>query len=164
MGRLVSINPAPSPGLTIEEGELSFTVATQAELDAHTGDTSAAHAASAISYAGATGISATDVEAALDEVALEAKVKEFEFEFLTNESQTVVVGRAVTLNSIAALAGSGRAEATIDYRISTDNGATWGSYSTAYNETIAANSVLQVRCVGLTGSNAVSATILATRS
>jgi hypothetical protein len=53
-------------------------VATQAELDAvdtliddHIADTSGAHAASAISYAGGTGMSATDVEAAIDELATE---------------------------------------------------------------------------------------------
>ena len=51
----------------------SFTadMATQAELDAHVSDSSAAHAASAISYAGGTGMSATDVEAAIDELATE---------------------------------------------------------------------------------------------
>jgi len=54
----------PSPGFAVD-------MATQAELDAHINDTSAAHAASAISYAGGTGISSTDVEAALDELATE---------------------------------------------------------------------------------------------
>ncbi len=39
-----------------------------AAIAAHTGDTSAAHAASAISYAGSTNLSSTDVEAALDEL------------------------------------------------------------------------------------------------
>lgn len=39
--------------------------------DAHIVDATAAHAASAISYAGGTGISATDVEAAIDELANE---------------------------------------------------------------------------------------------
>jgi hypothetical protein len=38
-------------------------------LEAHLGDASGAHAASAISYVGGTGISATDVEAAIDELA-----------------------------------------------------------------------------------------------
>jgi hypothetical protein len=40
-------------------------------LDAHIVDTSDAHDASAISYAGGTGMSATDVEAAIDELATE---------------------------------------------------------------------------------------------
>lgn len=40
-------------------------------FQAHLLDTSAAHAASAISYAGGTGMSATDVEAAIDELATE---------------------------------------------------------------------------------------------
>jgi hypothetical protein len=39
--------------------------------DAHIVDTSAAHAASAISYTGGTGMSATDVESAIDELANE---------------------------------------------------------------------------------------------
>lgn len=55
----------------ITEAKLSFDPATQAELDAHLNDTSDAHDASAISYAGGTGISATDVEAAIDELATE---------------------------------------------------------------------------------------------
>ncbi len=46
-------------------------MATQAELDAHVNDTTDAHDASAISYAGGTGMSATDVEAAIDELATE---------------------------------------------------------------------------------------------
>lgn len=40
-------------------------------LAAHLADTTAAHAASAISYAGGTGMSATDVEGAIDELATE---------------------------------------------------------------------------------------------
>src|SRR5690606_1139895 len=46
-------------------------VATDTELHAHITDASDAHDASAISYAGGTGMSATDVEAALDELATE---------------------------------------------------------------------------------------------
>lgn len=40
-------------------------------MASHTGDTSDAHDASAISYAGGSGMSATDVEAAIDELATE---------------------------------------------------------------------------------------------
>lgn len=54
----------PDPGFAAD-------MATQAELDAHVSDPTAAHAASAISYAGGTGMSATDVEAAVDELATE---------------------------------------------------------------------------------------------
>lgn len=43
----------------------------QEEFDTHIADTSDAHDASAISYAGGTGMSATDVEAAIDELATE---------------------------------------------------------------------------------------------
>lgn len=56
---------------SITEDRLSFDVATQVELDAHIADTVDAHDASAISYAGGTGMSATDVEAAIDELANE---------------------------------------------------------------------------------------------
>lgn len=54
----------PNPGFAAD-------MATQAELDAHINDTTDAHDASAISYAGGTGMSATDVEAAIDELATE---------------------------------------------------------------------------------------------
>lgn len=49
-------------------------VAAEAGLAAHLADMTAAHAASAISYAGGTNMSATDVEAALDELANEKSV------------------------------------------------------------------------------------------
>lgn len=45
--------------------------AVQASIDAHISDAVDAHDASAISYAGGTGMSATDVEAAIDELATE---------------------------------------------------------------------------------------------
>lgn len=54
----------PNPGFAAD-------MATQAELDAHVNDTTDAHDATAISYAGGTGLSATDVEGALDELATE---------------------------------------------------------------------------------------------
>ena len=46
-------------------------IAAQGTADAHIADTTAAHAAASISYAGGTGMSATDVEAAIDELATE---------------------------------------------------------------------------------------------
>lgn len=49
----------------------SLTSSTTTNLNAHLNDTSDAHDASAISYAGGTGISATDVEGAIDELANE---------------------------------------------------------------------------------------------
>jgi hypothetical protein len=55
----------PNPGFAAD-------MATQAELDAHTGDTSDAHDASAISFTPAGSIAATDVQAAIEEVASEA--------------------------------------------------------------------------------------------
>lgn len=48
---------------------------TQSGLAAHTGDTTDAHDASAISYAGSSGLLAADVEAALDELDLEKAPK-----------------------------------------------------------------------------------------
>jgi len=57
-------------GITI--AKLSFDPATQAELDAHVNDTSAAHAASAIGFTPTGSIASTDVQAAIAEVASEA--------------------------------------------------------------------------------------------
>ena len=57
---------------TIVTGDLAFDVATQAELDAHVNDTTDAHDASAISFSPTGSIAATDVQAAVAEVALEA--------------------------------------------------------------------------------------------
>lgn len=54
----------PNPGFAVD-------MATQAELDAHVNDPADAHDAAAVSYQGATGIAATDVEGALDELAAE---------------------------------------------------------------------------------------------
>jgi hypothetical protein len=52
--------------------DLGFDPATQAELDAHVNDSSAAHAASAIGFAPAGGIAATDVQAAIVEALTDA--------------------------------------------------------------------------------------------
>lgn len=54
----------PNPSFAVD-------MATQAELDAHLNDISDAHDATAISYAGSTTLSSTDVEAALDELDTE---------------------------------------------------------------------------------------------
>lgn len=61
---------------TIDDGavtpsKLSFDPATQTELDAHVNDTTDAHDASAISFSPTGSISATDVQAAIAEVASE---------------------------------------------------------------------------------------------
>lgn len=55
----------PNPAFAVD-------MATQAELDAHTGDTTAAHAASAIAFTPHGSIGATDVQAAIQEVRDEA--------------------------------------------------------------------------------------------
>ena len=62
---------APADFATAAQGALADTALQSADLDAHTGDTSDAHDASAVSYAGSAGLAATDVEAALDELDTE---------------------------------------------------------------------------------------------
>lgn len=59
------------PGNSTEETEW-VDVATQAELDAHVNDSSAAHAASAISFTAGGTIAGTDVQTAVAEVATDA--------------------------------------------------------------------------------------------
>lgn len=86
LGGVISVRPIGSTGTSgAASAALTFTVGVTAvdlavtlgassdgaALAAHTGDTSDAHDASAISYAGGTGLSATDVEAAIDELATE---------------------------------------------------------------------------------------------
>jgi hypothetical protein len=53
--------------------------ASKTELETHTGKSSGAHAASAISYAGNAGMSATDIEGAIDELAGEVDIETFTF-------------------------------------------------------------------------------------
>ena len=73
-------------------------VATQVELDAHTADAVAAHAASAISFTPAGTVAATDVQAAVAEVASEAATN-----LATHEADTTSVhGIANTANLYAA--------------------------------------------------------------
>jgi hypothetical protein len=86
MGGTITVRPVGSTGTSnAASATLTFTVGVTAvdlavtigassdgsALLAHTTDPTDAHDASAISYAGGTGLSATDVEAALDELATE---------------------------------------------------------------------------------------------
>ena len=57
--------------LDTEKASTGSVTTVQTNLDNHTGDTTAAHAASAISYAGSTNLAADDVEEALDELDAE---------------------------------------------------------------------------------------------
>ncbi len=52
----------------VTEAKLSFTPATQSSIDDHVSDATAAHAASAISYAGSADLASSNVESALDEL------------------------------------------------------------------------------------------------
>lgn len=70
---------------SITVAKLAFDPATQAELDAHTGATSAAHAASAITFTPTGSISATNVQDAIAEVV--------------NETPTVVGGAGVGIST-----------------------------------------------------------------
>jgi WD40 repeat protein len=56
----------------VTAAKVAADVATQAELDAHTGDTTNAHAASAIGFTPTGTVAASDVQAAIAEVATEA--------------------------------------------------------------------------------------------
>ena len=56
----------------VTAAKVASDVATQAELDAHVADTTAAHAAAAISFTPGGTVAATDVQAAIAEVASEA--------------------------------------------------------------------------------------------
>lgn len=78
--------------------ELSAGIATaNSNLTAHLNDTSDAHDASAISYAGGTGMSATDVEAAIDELANEkANLAGGTFTGAINEKGFTVAAHATT--------------------------------------------------------------------
>lgn len=84
-------------------------MATQAELDAHISDSSAAHAASAISYAGGTGMSATDVETAIDELATEKQnaTKTYTFQTVHTFAVAGAIGASDTLPTffVAEMAG-----------------------------------------------------------
>jgi hypothetical protein len=72
LAALVTVDGAGS-GLDADllDGQSSAFYATASSVSDHINDTTAAHAASAISYGGGTGMSATDVEAAIDELATE---------------------------------------------------------------------------------------------
>lgn len=89
---------------------LETTTGSQAKVDAHVNDASAAHAASAISYNGGTGVSATDVEGALDELATEKLDASAHAALVHTAAQPVTVKDAdesYTRPAIRFIAGSG---------------------------------------------------------
>lgn len=80
----ITVDPSEFSDGSIPLAKLDTDVATQAELDNHLNDLTA-HAASAIGYSGGTGLSATDVEAAIDELANE-KADLADVEFIADSS------------------------------------------------------------------------------
>lgn len=91
-GAGISVNAA-DPANPVVTAEV-----TQAELDAHTGDTSGAHAATAIAFTPAGTIAATTVQAAIEEVASEGAA----VDVVSNVATSTILGRVT--------AGSGDSE------------------------------------------------------
>jgi hypothetical protein len=90
--------------LDSEKASTGSVTTVQTNLDNHTGDTTDAHDASAISYAGATGLAATDVEAALDELDSE-KATPAQITTAINNLIDSAPGTLDTLNELAAALG-----------------------------------------------------------
>jgi hypothetical protein len=67
----------------------AISAASVAELEAHTGKAAGAHAATAISYAGNAGMSATDVETAIDELAGEVDLETYTWNFQPAGAETI---------------------------------------------------------------------------
>lgn len=84
-----------------ESAGVESDTAALAALTSHLNDTSDAHDASAISYAGGTGMSATDVEAAIDELANEKADAAVAINAQTGTSYTLVLGDASKLITVS---------------------------------------------------------------
>jgi hypothetical protein len=67
----------------------AISAASIAELEAHTGKAAGAHAATAISYGGNAGMSATTVEAAIDELASEVDREPYTWNFQPAGAETI---------------------------------------------------------------------------
>lgn len=78
-------------------------MATQAELDAHINDTTDAHDASAVSFTPAGSITATDVQAAIEEVAAGGGGGGHDFDYETRSSNTILgtgdVGKVIDITA-----------------------------------------------------------------
>lgn len=77
-------------------------LATQAELDAHVNDTTAAHAASAISFTATGGVAATDVQAAIAELDTEKSGTGHTHTLTVQDEGVSLSTSATTLNFIGA--------------------------------------------------------------
>ena len=87
---------------------LETTTGAQAKVDLHVNDTTAAHAATAISYAGSTNLVATTVEAALDELDAEKQPLDTDL--------TTIAGLTATTGNIILSAGGAWTSATPAHR------------------------------------------------
>lgn len=96
---------------SVTAAKVADDVATQAELDAHTSDTTDAHVASAISFDPAGTLSSTDVQAAIEEIATEVAEKASFFD-----------GEGDPDSGVGELG---------DYYLDTDTGAIWERQSAA---------------------------------
>ena len=103
----------------------------QAKVDVHVNDTSAAHAATAISYAGSTNLAATTVEAALDELDTEKQPVDTDL--------TTIAGLTATTDNFLQAKSSAWASRTVA-QVKTDLGLT------------GTNSGDQTTIVGITGT------------
>ena len=86
---------------TYPDPSFAADMATQAELNAHTGDTSDAHDASAISFSPTGTVAATDVQAAIAEVASEASAGGIPGTILDAKGDLIVASAADTAARLA---------------------------------------------------------------
>lgn len=113
---------------TFEGGNLALS----SELTAHIDDTSDAHDASAISYAGSAGVSATDVEAALDEL----------------DTEKVPATRAINTTSPLAGGGNLSADRTLSVAAASEAGAGVVELATAAETTAGSDNTRAVHPAG----------------
>jgi hypothetical protein len=110
---VVDAGVATGMGLVYNGGTSTWdatSIATQAELDAHTGDSSAAHAASAVSFTPYDTIAATDVQGAIQELLDEATSGGLD----TEAVQDAVAAQIVAGNLLSKTYDDGTGSLTLD--------------------------------------------------